>query len=91
MLLFWPTPTHSNHAKISTHATHAKFLWTHATHTKISTHVTHAKILWTDATHEPTPSTRFSRLTASVPSEVVDKIRALYLMPEIIFVMDFSF
>ena len=32
ILLFWPTPTIATHAKISTHATHAKILWTHATH-----------------------------------------------------------
>ena len=55
--------THANyaaHAKISTHGTHAKILWTHATH---ATLVTHAKILWTHATHTtyakiwPTPLT----------------------------------
>ena len=66
ILLFWRTPTIATHAKISTHATHAKILWTHATHAKISTHaihVTHAKILWTHATHAthakiwPTPLT----------------------------------
>ena len=51
---------HVTHAKISTHATQAKILWTHATHAKISIH---AKILWTHATHVthakiwPTPPT----------------------------------
>ena len=34
--------THAIHTKISTHATHAKILWTHATH---------AKILWTHGSH----------------------------------------
>ena len=64
---------HANLAKILTHATHFKILWTHATHATISTnatHETHAKSLWTHAnprhprqiltyvaTHEPTPPT----------------------------------
>ena len=61
--------THTNHvthAKLSTHATQAKILWTHATHAKISIHATHvnyAKMLWTHAAHAthakvlPTPPT----------------------------------
>ena len=62
----FPHASFLTHAKVSTHATHAKILWAHATDTKISTdatYVTHAKVLWTyntHATHEkiwPTPPT----------------------------------
>ena len=42
---------HTTHTKISTHATHAKLLWTHPTQVKISTRATHTKILGTHATH----------------------------------------
>ena len=39
---------HVTHAKLSTHTTHAKILWTHATHVIF---LTHAKILQTHPTN----------------------------------------